>query len=312
MKFFYLLTLLLSNFVFNLQAQKPDSLLQDYYQKSPQEKIYFHFDKEMYVAGETIWFKVYLLSNLIPSDISSSLFVELFDASGRIIGKRTLPVFSGTTAGNLELSDSLPGGYYTMRAYTSWMLNFDKDFIFHKKIFVFNNNFIPALSTASKDAYTITFFPEGGNLVSGAVNTVAFKVTDANGYPVAVNGVVKDSKGNTVTAIKTIHDGMGKFNLFPIVGQEYFAEFNFGNGKPATIKLPASTDGIALYVDDKSGQKRIILSRSVEAKEKIPLLLIGQMDNNVVFKKEIVMQGETNIINIPVNAGFKVRGEAKN
>ncbi len=303
MKFFYLLTLLLTIFIFNLQAQKPDSLLHRYNQKSPQEKIHFHFDKEMYVAGESIWFKVYLLSNLIPSNISSSLFVELIDATGRVIGKRTLPVFEGTAAGNLELSDSLSRGYYSIRAYTTWMLNFDKDFIFRKKIYVFNNNSIAALSTVSNDAYTINFFPEGGNLVSGVVNTVAFKATDANGYPVAAKGIVKDSQGNTVTAIKTIHDGMGKFGLFPFSGQEYFAELNFNNGKVATIKLPAPTaDGIALYVDDKGGQKRIVLSRLADAKEKISLLLIGQMENDVVFKKEIVIQGQSNIINIPVNA----------
>ena len=43
-------------------AQKPDELLQKWSEKSPIEKVYLHFDRENYIAGETAWFKAYLYS----------------------------------------------------------------------------------------------------------------------------------------------------------------------------------------------------------------------------------------------------------
>ena len=126
--------------VLNSNAQKPGILLFDFNHKYPQEKIYLHLDKDVYVAGETIWFKAYLLSDLLPDTISSSIFIDMLDVNGKLVFRRSLPVFNSTASANIDLPDSLPYGYYIMQAYTSWMLNFDPGFFYTKRVFIYNNS----------------------------------------------------------------------------------------------------------------------------------------------------------------------------
>jgi hypothetical protein len=46
------------------------------------EKIYIHFDKPYYAAGETIWFKGYVYDKGLPSVSSNNLYLQ-FNRSGR-------------------------------------------------------------------------------------------------------------------------------------------------------------------------------------------------------------------------------------
>jgi hypothetical protein len=53
----FLLAIILSG---SVAAQRIDSALNVLTKQHPSEKIYIHYDKDYYVAGETIWFKTYL------------------------------------------------------------------------------------------------------------------------------------------------------------------------------------------------------------------------------------------------------------
>src|SRR5689334_7486043 len=109
-KAFLLLGLILIRF--SLFAQKPEELLSQWSQSSPIEKIYLHFDRESYIAGETIWFKAYLSSHFLPDTISTNLYAELIRDTGIVVDRKILPIVSGTTHGQIELPDSLSSGYY--------------------------------------------------------------------------------------------------------------------------------------------------------------------------------------------------------
>src|SRR5258708_2032674 len=43
----------------------------------PQEKVYLHFDRSDYTAGETIWFKAYVTNEGKPGFLSKVLYLEL-------------------------------------------------------------------------------------------------------------------------------------------------------------------------------------------------------------------------------------------
>ena len=58
-------------------AQKPGDFLDKWAAKSPIEKVYLHFDREVYRAGEKAWFKAYLYSDFFSDTISTSLYVDL-------------------------------------------------------------------------------------------------------------------------------------------------------------------------------------------------------------------------------------------
>ena len=121
--FLTIYTLLLS--VFHLAAQKFDAALSSLAGQHQPEKIYIHYDKEYYVAGETIWFKAYLLNDGKPSGLSNNLYLQFADARGNIVSTKCFPVLGAVSKGSIDVPDSLPQGNYYIRALTPEMFNYD-------------------------------------------------------------------------------------------------------------------------------------------------------------------------------------------
>ena len=91
--------------------------------KQPVEKAYLNFDKPVYAAGDTIYFKAYVTlgSSHIPTTLSGVLNVELVNPADKIIESIKLKIRNGTATGDFSLADTLKQGYYRLRAYTNWM-----------------------------------------------------------------------------------------------------------------------------------------------------------------------------------------------
>ncbi|MBR1519936.1 MAG: hypothetical protein IJ635_01685 [Bacteroidaceae bacterium] len=92
-----------------------------------QEKVYLHIDNNCYFAGDTIWYKAYVVraDNHRPTDISRVLYVELLNEQGYLVERQQLVVdYDGQANGQFALNDSAWAGYYEVRAYTKWMMNF--------------------------------------------------------------------------------------------------------------------------------------------------------------------------------------------
>ena len=110
-----------------MQAQ--DNSLKGRLEKAPiQEKVYLHLDNTSYFMGDTLWYKAYVVkaNDLTPTDMSRIVYVELVSPDGFVVERQQLIVSAdGYGAGNFALTDSLYSGYYELRAYTRWMLNFN-------------------------------------------------------------------------------------------------------------------------------------------------------------------------------------------
>lgn len=97
------------------------------------------------------------------------------------------------------------------------------------------------------DDYAVTFFPEGGNLLSGQLQTIAFKAQHESGFSESVTGCVVNQRGDTLVPIITQHDGMGMFSLLPVPGDSYFAKVISSKGIEKSIPLPeAQSQGLTL------------------------------------------------------------------
>ena len=86
--------------------------------------------------------------------------------------------------------------------------------------------------------YAVTFFPEGGDLLAAPNQVVAFKAQGADGYSIAVEGVVRNSRGEEVASLSTLCDGMGAFNLSAAAGEQYYAETTSADGVKKRFALP--------------------------------------------------------------------------
>jgi hypothetical protein len=92
----------------------------------PTERVYLHFDNTSYYKGESIWYKAYVVrdDNLHHTDLSRILYVELLNPIGYPVETQKLVIENGQANGSFELKDTLNAGFYEVRAYTAWMLNF--------------------------------------------------------------------------------------------------------------------------------------------------------------------------------------------
>jgi len=112
----------------------------EYTQNYPVEKVYLHFDKPYYAVGDTIWFKAYVtLEQNQLSAISKIVYVDMINNRDSVVASLRLPVTNGTANGNIVLPQvSFIEGNYHVRAYTTWMRNFDQGYFFNKNITVGN------------------------------------------------------------------------------------------------------------------------------------------------------------------------------
>lgn len=231
-------------------SQTPENAINLYGTNFPQEKIHIHFDKESYLPGETIWFKAYLFEENLPSERSTNFYVALYDEQGKILQQQIAPIFNSSTDGHFDLPDTLQSAQLICRAYTTWMLNFDTSFLFNRAIRIIQQN-TGSDSNQSVKMVSLQFFPEGGDIIEGTVNTIAFKANYNNGLPFHMDGVLKKQEtGEVIMPLKVVHDGMGKFDLDFKAGDKYYAEWIDNNGNRQQTWLPdAKQKGVSLKLN---------------------------------------------------------------
>ncbi len=206
---------LLSLFILvpGLRAQVADFFR--YQQATAQEKLYISTDRPYYQAGDTLWFRGTLASADRLSYVvkSNYITVELLNAADRLVMRRKV-LRSGLCFDHcLPLPNELRTGEYTLRGYTSWMQNFPEDFLFSRKLTVINPSEPSEADVRINPEFGIQFFPEGGTLLAGQSQRVAFKAEGNNGLPMPVRVVVKDAAGRELLSVRSAHDGMGSFLL---------------------------------------------------------------------------------------------------
>jgi alpha-2-macroglobulin-like protein len=112
---------------FNASAQ--------YYADS-KEKIYIQTNHVFFKAGETIFFKLYVIKaqDQTPTRVSNVVYTELISPAGTVMQKASFPVQDGYAEGSFDFTEQTAGGIYKIRAYTSWMQNEKETLFFVKEI----------------------------------------------------------------------------------------------------------------------------------------------------------------------------------
>ncbi|AHM61507.1 hypothetical protein D770_16265 [Flammeovirgaceae bacterium 311] len=228
------------------------------------EKVFVHTDKEEYLAGETMWFKLYVVdgSRHHPLDLSKVSYLEVLDEENKAVLQSKINLKKGTGMGSFYLPVSLKSGSYSLRAYTSWMKNFSPDFYFHKSITLINTFVVPEFTTEQATAAPdVQFFPEGGELVNGIRSKVAFKAVDSSGKGIAFKGAIVKEEGDTVALIEPLKFGMGHFYFTPEANVSYkaFVSPATDDSTVSTFPLPAARQqGYVMQLEDTgAGQLNI-------------------------------------------------------
>lgn len=219
-------------------------------QRLPQEKVYLHLDNTCYFLGDTIWYAAYSrrTSDNKPSDISNVLYVELLNNDGYVMERQVVRMKDGRGHGNIYLDPEYYAGFYEIRAYTRWQLNWggherehvshgwfmneekeqefytDYDKLYSRVVPVYDKPADPGVydrdmtlrpmrryykRDPNKRELQLTLFPEGGNLVEGLPCNMAFEAAWNDGE--WVDGELHVDS----LIIPTLHRGRGVFSLTP-------------------------------------------------------------------------------------------------
>jgi TonB-dependent SusC/RagA subfamily outer membrane receptor len=152
--------------------------------------------------------------------------------------------------GHLFLSEVIPEGNYTIRAYTRYMENLGDEYFFKKNIWIGKlpdpqekDKQTGNKKKRIKDDYDVSFFPEGGYLLQETLCKVGFKALNINGYPEYISGKIVDEEGKEITNVSTLHAGMGLFALIPEQGKKYYLECQNLNQFNKRFEIPAAETG---------------------------------------------------------------------
>ncbi|MGC3979537.1 MAG: hypothetical protein QM751_15725 [Paludibacteraceae bacterium] len=256
----------------------------------PQEKVYLHFDNTSYFLGETIWFKAYVTraDRNALSNMSKVLYVELLNSQGNILESKKLKIEDGQCHGEFDLLKYNYGGYYEVRAYTRYMLNFGNDNYFSRVFAVcdepVDEKYKPTITERpysqripqvrkelTSDKFEMNFYPEGGNLVKGLTSVVAFKAISNKGIGTDVTGEIYNEKKELISTFSTAYNGSGMFSLCPDSGK-YTVKVVFQNKE---YKFPIPEVLRQGYVINVNAYNKEKINISIQKSDNAPKDSIG-------------------------------------
>ena len=180
-----------------------------------------------------------------------------------------------------------------------------------------NGNILTSLSTTDKETVNANFdlkqvannidfqfFPEGGSLIMGIPNQVAFKSIGANGLGADVKGSIIVDDNAEVSVINSSYAGMGSFYITPEVGKNYSAKVTFKDGSTKTYSLPkAAESGITLQVTNQTADlinvKIIANLPYFDANKGKSLFVVAQNSNVVYYAAKATLASQLITIRIP-------------
>ncbi len=111
-----------------------------YSQDSNREAVYVHTDRTTYIAGETVFYKLYVLNPATNkrSEISHVGYIVIRTAKSNSLVKVGVKVDAGLADGSFVLPDTLTSGTYQLVAFTNLMRNQGDQYFFHKEIIISN------------------------------------------------------------------------------------------------------------------------------------------------------------------------------
>ncbi|MES2376198.1 MAG: hypothetical protein V4553_06460 [Bacteroidota bacterium] len=272
------------------------SSFKQYHNQVLQEKIYVHTDKEFYLCGELLWFKIYNVDagTIKPVNISKIAYVDVLDDANNTILQAKIELKNGAGNGSFFIPVTVKNGNYKLRAYTNWMKNFGPEVFFEKTITIVNALAEPApIAKASPKAYDIRFFAEGGNLIGGVPTTVGFKATGTGGNSVDLGGVVIDQHNDTVARFQSLRFGMGSFLLTPKANSTYKAVVRVDNNNTLIKELPpVAGSGYAIHLVDNNNGPEVILS--TRSQGNLPLHFFVHSGHKVILAQTLMPDANGN------------------
>ena len=202
------------------------------------EKIILQTDRKIYMAGERIWFKAFVVNAADNKvDLSSKmLFTDFADDHDNFIAKLVLNNSALNTNGAINLPDTLNSGFYWLRCYTNKILAEGREGIYLQPVYIINKrkpdttNYKAADRINTKNNSNVSpvihFLPERLTAIPGISSTGVLQIADADNNPLTASCDIVNSADSIITNFTTNHFGLTRIALLYDINQKYTAVFH--------------------------------------------------------------------------------------
>jgi hypothetical protein len=252
-----------------------------------EEQVYVHTDKEFYLAGEIVWFKLYVVdaASHRPVDLSKIAYAEVISGDQHPALQAKISLEDGLGNGSFQLPFSMHSGNYIFRAYTRWMMNAGPESYFEKTITIVNtlrNEEVPSPVVHSGNeapAYDI-------------------RVADRSGSGRSCKGSLISAGGDTIARFQSLRFGMGRFSFIPAAGAPCKAVFELDDHTLITHSLPpAEEKGYTMLVTaGDAGMLSISIHSNVPGDDSIVRLYIHNHGSLSAVDQKSIDGGEAQFI----------------
>ncbi|MEC3875596.1 TonB-dependent receptor plug domain-containing protein [Chryseobacterium salviniae] len=144
----------------------------------------------------------------------------------------------------------------------------------------------------------VKFMPEGGTLVNGIEQNIAFKILDAYEKPVDAILEIFNRNHQKVAETAAYNFGMGNFYFTPKRGENYYAKVLRPENISAVYQFPAAKDEGIIFNVNKQNRKIYFKIISTQEKE---ITLRGSFREKEIYHKIIPVKNEITQLEIPEN-----------
>ena len=288
-----LLTLLFSLCLLSGYAQdgkvfeKIHQMLDKHSANRPSENIFVQTDRDVYKAGDIVWFSAFVrnLGMSALGSVSDNLVVSLFDEDGEVINEDKYKLVGGFCRGDFDLPDDIAPGRYVLVAYSGATTQPDDAFM--KLIFVDDFNSNSLLVNADGEPQT---------LVPGKRSSLLFRVTEMDGKPFGgkLNYELMDGDNLVVDGkVKTDDEGLVKLEIdVPDKPFEQPMDLILSDGKTVvyTSPLHVESEKLSVYFSAEGGKFLAGVN------QKIAFTVTNRLGQPVTVKGVLVAKGESSSI----------------
>ncbi len=232
-----------------LQGPAQELLVPD----QPLEEFLISTDRDLYLAGETLWFASHCTATAGEAlePLSKVIYVELFSADRKVAARGKFSFDHGCSSGQLVIPPEQPTGVYFLRAYTQYLKNFHPATWPMKTVTVVNPS-VPLKRQAGGEE-GIGLQIAGGRLIAGIRAEVALLASET--YRRSVENISLMAGDSVVIPVITLfQNGLAHFLFTPVAGSSYRLRLATDNGDTLYTSLPGVQEsGICLVLEDGPG-----------------------------------------------------------
>ena len=253
------------------------------------ENIILNTDRELYIAGENIWFNINCFVNKSTNDsiLSKIIYLELYTSQTKTMARVKFRLVNGKASGYLSIPENLVSGNYYLRAYTHYLRNYSPYLFPTKLITIVNPQ--KAIIKDIKPNDDVLIVPDGGKFIKGVATNLAIRIN----YHLVKNlykAFIVDNNKRELIEVKPATNGLAKVNFMPDDTLPYFIQLNLKDGSVLFKPLPEVLENgtILLTEIEDTNLKISLFSNEFDRMDLLPEYYVEIKNQN--YESKVMMK----------------------